>query len=91
MYFHREGRYWRRRRYISVVSDDDVKACVRRDVDVLSPRGPAAEVYYRRIHDGIFCFFSENIDAHIGAQSLQPNGFQGHDETVWNCDDHSTP
>ena len=68
-----------------------MKACVRRDVDVLSPRGPAAEVYYRRIHDGIFYFFSEHIDEHIVAQSLQPDGLQGHDATLWNCDDHSTP
>ena len=98
MYFHRKERYWRRQQCISVVYDDDAKPCVWRDEDVLTPRAPApVEVFQTsqkcsmRFHDAIQKFFTDHVDTHHGAQSLQPDGLQGHDVTVRNCDDHSTP
>ena len=98
MYFHRERRYWRRQQCVSVVYDDDAKPCVWRDVDVLTSCAPVpVEVFQTsqkcslRFRDAIHNIFIDQVDTHIDAQSLQPDGLQGHDETVWNCDDHSTP
>ena len=98
MHFHNKGRYWRRRHCVSVVFEDDPKPCVWRDVDVLTPRGPAhvevipaPQVGSLRFHAVIYIFFTDHVEKHTDAQSLQPDGLQGHDETVWNCDDHSTP
>ena len=78
--------------------EDDPKPCVWRDVDVLTARGPAhAEVLRApqvgslRIHAVISNFFTDHVEKHTDAQSLQPDGLQGHDVTVRNCDDHSTP
>jgi len=98
VYLHREGRYRRRQPCVSVVCDDDVKPCVRRDVDVLTPCAPVPVQVFQtsqkcslRFHDAIHNVFIDQVDTHIDAHSLKPDGLQGHDETVWNCDDHSTP